>query len=1074
MLITQDLPQIVELIGTNPVVSVVANTGSGKSVGIPAAVAATGARCFVTVPTRTAALSLYRYQILLQQAADPSLVINDQNRIVGYAAESVIHYGPETNIAYVTGGHARKKLLSYFVNGVASDIDFCDVLIVDEVHSGSIDNTIIISLWMVAYAAGVKVPRLVIASATPTPIIIIPEPINFTVDIKTYPITYRYLDKDIPSDDPGKTLYVETAKMIINIHINNPISNGHILVFAAGSSEVEMINNMLVDQLKSVNARGKLMTIIPAFGALKREELELIYKKTGPTERKVVIATNIAEMSITINDIGHVVDTMLEKRAETSQSGGFRLSTHYISKDSAKQRAGRTGRTRSGICYRMCTLNTYNTFEDHRPAEIDRVPLFDTVMELLDVGLSPEKVIKGIDPDRTAKAVNLLNRIGMLTTTNNGVLVTNMGHFATKFNISVRNSAFLWHWINYNGQHYTNDIIKLGHELFDINLEYMEIHETSEYSTLKVSHMDQVASIYANEQLNPNNIIDATANVGGDSINFLRLYPNANLYAIELDPKISQILRRNFENLQKILNTRVNYYASAINMSAVDYFSNPRSADIIYFDPPWGGKDYKYQSTIELELDGIGVGVIIGNILREGITPLVILKAPFNVDMGKITTDINLDARVNQYYVYGEGDKIDYQLFFIRSHDIELIPTAVMIQNEPQQVPLRPASYPIFPGIVVASLIDAYGPTYFWTPRRTSEMSPDQYNTMIRQHKEDFFSKFKGYNDLESCLNMWSDLMTPTTDINIKDSIVSNWSRKNSMNNKKIHELLTIVRQSSKTISNMNYSLEIGPFTTNGVMTAARPFLLAVYSDTIMSHIRSTMYSSLTTSEEYKLDTRDAVNELAENPPIGIIAIRTAEIETSIGLSRIVNFAIDTEVDDKGMVIKSKQTRVRTKREPVHEQTRRVISKQRPVQVPKQSLIRDIISSQAFDLLNDITPLQPLTIQPALIESPLINQGIVLTPIIQPPIIQPPIIRPSIIQPPVVQPPVIQPLLLQQSFNKATGIQQSLSKATDIQAINRPPVRQPVNLQAQRGSITTGQVPVNVNAALDLLSSLQF
>lgn len=120
MLIASHLPSIVKLISTNDTVSIVAATGSGKSVGVPAAIASAGARCFVTVPTRTAATSLAEYQRLLQQAASPG---SDVRKLVGYAAEGDINYSSATRIAYVTGGHARRKMLSYFSDGVASPID---------------------------------------------------------------------------------------------------------------------------------------------------------------------------------------------------------------------------------------------------------------------------------------------------------------------------------------------------------------------------------------------------------------------------------------------------------------------------------------------------------------------------------------------------------------------------------------------------------------------------------------------------------------------------------------------------------------------------------------------------------------------------------------------------------------------------------------------------------------------------------------------------------------------------------------------------------------------------------------
>lgn len=661
MQIAPHLPKIIYLISTNDTVSIVAPTGSGKSVGVPAAIASAGARCFVTVPTRTAAVSLAEYQRILQRNMSPGLNDSDINKLVGFAAEGNINYGNETMISYVTGGHARRKMLSYFSGGKASPIDFCDVLMVDEVHSGSLDTTIIISLWMYAAASQVRVPRLVIASATPVPMIIEPTPAVYTVDLESFPIEYKYLTKRIDIDDATGSVYFEAAKIAANIHVSTDVDTGHILIFAPGSSEVENIASTLTKILDETPQDGRTAEIIPAFGALRPEDIAMIYKQTAPNERKIVIATNIAEMSITISDVGHVIDTMVEKRAEMSQSGGFRLTTHYISKDSARQRAGRTGRTRPGICYRLCTEEQFDKLEDHRPPEIDRVPIYEIVMELLDVGLYPETVIKGVDVSRISRSLNLLIRLGMVIENPEGLVVTDIGHFAPKFHVSVRNAAFLWHWI----------------------------------------------------------------------------------------------------------------------------------------------------------------------------------------------------------------------------------------QNK----------YPIFPGIVAACLIDSYGPSYFWIPRKKPEISFDEHNTIIRQYKEKYFGKYIGYNDLESCLNMWNDLMTIGGGIHPPQRALINWSRDNSINNKKIRELLKIVEQSVNASNRLGYPVEIGPFTTNGVMTAARPILLSVYSVLTMIHKRDTTYTNPITREDYRLDNRDSLNQFSSNPPKGIIALVTAEIKTKSGKLRIIGFGVDTDIDGLGRPI---------------------------------------------------------------------------------------------------------------------------------------------------------------------------
>src|SRR5437763_1486536 len=211
MQITPHLDNIVKLISLNPVVSIESPTGSGKSIAIPSAIANTGAKCFVSVPTRTAAMSLAEYQISTN---------SNMSKLVGYAAEGNIQYDQNTMIAYVTSGHMRRKMLSYFINGAINPIDFCDVLICDEFHTGSLDNTIIISLWMKAYNFGAKVPRLVIASATPIPTKIEPIPAEYVIDLKAFPIEYRYLSQDIDKDsiDPNNNLYTQAADLAFSIH----------------------------------------------------------------------------------------------------------------------------------------------------------------------------------------------------------------------------------------------------------------------------------------------------------------------------------------------------------------------------------------------------------------------------------------------------------------------------------------------------------------------------------------------------------------------------------------------------------------------------------------------------------------------------------------------------------------------------------------------------------------------------------------------------------------------------------------------------------------------------------------
>jgi HrpA-like RNA helicase len=665
MQIIEHLSNIIRLIGANPVVSVVAPTGSGKSVGIPAAIGQVGSRCFVTVPTRTAAYSLASYQ----RSISPNVE-------VGYAAEGNVHYTESTKIAYVTGGHMRRKLLAHIIDGHATPITFTDVLMVDEIHSGSIDNSIIIALWQLAARSRVQVPRLVLATATPgLTLTVEPAPALYTVTPVTYPVEIRYMAKEIDPDDA--TLYEETAKLAADVHrsnafvaeqyalpasaTNNPNRpgtagnrvNGDMLIFAPGSGEVESIIRLLTE------ARLDKVIIVGAFGAMEQEQFNKIYAPPQSGWRKIVVTTNVAESAITIPDIAFVIDTMVEKRAETSMTGGTRLSLHRIAKDSAKQRAGRTGRTRPGICYRMMTEQRFLVLEENRPAEITRVPIYGMVMELLNVGLlaDGEFKIPDLDVARIDEAISLLKALGMVTTDGQ---VTDLGRFVPTVPLGIRSAAVLWYWL----------------------------------------------------------------------------------------------------------------------------------------------------------------------------------------------------------------------------------------QNTPEG-----RARPPYPGVVAVSLIDCYGPSYYWVPRRQPEESVGEYNQRIERYRVEYFSSIIGRDDLTTALNMWNRLMEQVGGPKAPSGDIKRWAQSNSINNKKLREVLQIVEKTIRQIAKsqrVQADSLVVRFTTAGLVAAIKPILEDVYGDQILPMSRRGIYVHPKTREDFRLDNKGALNQLSADPPPYLIAVLTTEIRTGMGVLRLISFAVET------------------------------------------------------------------------------------------------------------------------------------------------------------------------------------
>ena len=413
---------ILDLIRDNDLTTVVAPTGTGKSLGIPLGVGESGSKIFVSVPTIVSAISLSE----TLKRLNPELKI-------GYAAEGNIEYTSETQVVYATSGHLRLKILRDAQDGKCN-FDFADVLMIDEYHLRKADNDVIFGLWK--HCLGEiksskdeqerSVPRMVLVSATPDPEL---QKISakYVVEIESYPITVRYSD----SRDTNKDIIEMIKKM------NLSTDPGHILVFVAGVSDVEFVSRGIQIPPKS--------KVYRAYGQMNKDELQQIYETVPPGIRKIIVATNVLETSVTVPDVGIVIDSMLEKQAGKSPIGGLSLNTTSISTSAAIQRCGRTGRTQAGVCIRMISLEKYNKLDQHTPPEIERVPIHRYVMELITTGFNPEEILPQSVEEEINNSIGLLKRLNIVSEENQ---ITEGGKFIFNFPLGVRTGAMLYQWVS--------------------------------------------------------------------------------------------------------------------------------------------------------------------------------------------------------------------------------------------------------------------------------------------------------------------------------------------------------------------------------------------------------------------------------------------------------------------------------------------------------------------------------------------------------------------------------------------------------------------------------------------------
>ncbi|EFH55805.1 hypothetical protein ARALYDRAFT_345267 [Arabidopsis lyrata subsp. lyrata] len=212
--------------------------------------------------------------------------------------------------------------------------------------------------------------------------------------------------------------YMDAAiATVLTIHVKEPL--GDVLVFLPGQEEIEAVEENLKHKIRGLGTKIRELIICPIYANLPSELQAKIFEPTPEGARKVVLATNIAETSLTIDGIKYVVDPGFSKmKSYNPRTGMESLLVTPISKASATQRAGRAGRTSPGKCYRLYTAyNYYNDLEDNTVPEIQRTNLASVVLSLKSLGIHNLLNFDFMDPppsEALIKSLELLFALGAL------------------------------------------------------------------------------------------------------------------------------------------------------------------------------------------------------------------------------------------------------------------------------------------------------------------------------------------------------------------------------------------------------------------------------------------------------------------------------------------------------------------------------------------------------------------------------------------------------------------------------------------------------------------------------------
>ena len=396
--------QIIDAVDTHQVTIITAETGAGKSTQIPQYLAEHGySRVVVTQPRILAARNLaqrVREEWSLRNTEDAS-------QIIGYRTAHERDDSGQTKILYCTDGLQLVREIT------GAGINDRQVLVLDEVHEWN-ENMEVLVAWAKKRCEEEPHFKVVIMSAT----------------IEADSLA-AYFGTDAVIDVPGRHFEVTSRKgRDVLSEIFAQIENrGHnVLAFLPGKAEIQAVTEAI--QAKATAAK---VAVVPLHSQLEAEDQQKAF--VNYPNGKIILATNIAQTSVTIDDIDVVIDSGLERQAEV-RSGVEGLFIAQISQADSKQRAGRAGRTKPGE-YILAQYDTMPCIPlKDRPAyavpEILRKHIDRLVLRLANVGIDVETLEFYHDPSKRAiqRAKKTLVALGALTTTGE---VTSIGRQMEKF-----------------------------------------------------------------------------------------------------------------------------------------------------------------------------------------------------------------------------------------------------------------------------------------------------------------------------------------------------------------------------------------------------------------------------------------------------------------------------------------------------------------------------------------------------------------------------------------------------------------------------------------------------------------
>jgi pre-mRNA-splicing factor ATP-dependent RNA helicase DHX15/PRP43 len=421
----QQQEEFTETLAKNQTLILVGETGSGKTTQVPqfvveAGYTKDGKMCVCTQPRRVAAMSVAR-----RVADEMDVTIGEE---VGYSIRFEEATGPKTFMKYSTDGMLLREAMTDPL------LSRYSVIVIDEAHERTLATDVLFGLLKEVLLKREDL-KVVVMSATleaekfqgyflEAPLMRVPG--------RLHPVEIFY------TQDPERDYLEAAIRTAVQIHACEP--PGDILIFLTGEEEIEDACMKIRREIGNAGDKVGDAKVVPLYASLPPQQQQKIFDEAPPPRngiagRKIVVSTNIAETSLTIDGIVYVLDPGFSKqKVYNPRIRVESLLVSPISRASAHQRAGRAGRTRPGKCFRLYTESSFKKdLQEQTYPEILRSNLGSVVLQLKKLGIDDLVHFDFMDPpapETLMRALELLNYLGALDDDGN---LTQVGKVMSEF-----------------------------------------------------------------------------------------------------------------------------------------------------------------------------------------------------------------------------------------------------------------------------------------------------------------------------------------------------------------------------------------------------------------------------------------------------------------------------------------------------------------------------------------------------------------------------------------------------------------------------------------------------------------